>query len=101
MTTFDPIRAMLVTEFKLDIKQRTLAARLQDHGIDAHGMAEMAFNMGDAFPNAVHAVMGGPFHLFDMFGRLHCKIVFRAGCQVAAHHQRSRNESNKKAHNER
>ena len=49
MTTIDRIRAMLVKDFKVDPHQLTTDARLEDLGIDSLGMAELVFNIEDAF----------------------------------------------------
>jgi len=49
MTTIDRIRAMLVKDYKLDPNQLTADARLEDLGIDSLGMAELVFNIEDAF----------------------------------------------------
>jgi len=49
MTTVDRIRAMLVKDFKIAPEQLTLDARLEDLGIDSLGMADMVFNIEDAF----------------------------------------------------
>jgi len=49
MTTVDRIRAMLVKDYKLDANQLTADARLEDLGIDSLGMAELVFNIEDAF----------------------------------------------------
>ena len=53
MTTVDRIRAMLVKDYKLAPDSLTLDARLEDLGIDSLGMAELVFNIEDAFALSV------------------------------------------------
>ncbi len=49
MSTIDRIRDMLVKDFKLDPDKLTEDARLEDLGVDSLGMAELVFNIEDAF----------------------------------------------------
>lgn len=53
MTTVDRIRTMLVQDYKLAPDSLTLDARLEDLGIDSLGMAELVFNIEDAFALSV------------------------------------------------
>ena len=49
MTSADRIRTMLVTDYKLDPDKLTPEALLEDLGVDSIGMAELMFNIEDAF----------------------------------------------------
>jgi acyl carrier protein len=48
-TTFERLRAILVKDYKLDVGQVTLDAPLEALGVDSLGMADMLFNVEDAF----------------------------------------------------
>ena len=63
-TTFDHLRALLIKDYQLDPSQVTLDAELEALGIDSLGVAELLFNVEDAFhitlsPDAVQLLTLG------------------------------------------
>ena len=63
-TTFDHLRALLIKDYQLDPGQVTLDAELEALGIDSLGVAELLFNVEDAFhitlsPDAVQLLTLG------------------------------------------
>jgi acyl carrier protein len=49
MTTYDWLCAMLIKEYKLAPESITSDGRLEDLGVDSLGIAELLFNVEDAF----------------------------------------------------